>query len=509
MTARTRAQSSVISIVILIGVVAIGSIGLLLAGSYALSEQQQQAEHDRVEQSFVELRHSLEDTTVKQDSTRNINLNAGEQGAVTRENTGEIVIEYGGEDPIEREFGAIEYEADDGEVIAFEGGAVFRETGNQTRVVSGPKFNYDDSQENGGESLSFSLTTVHGEETLGSGDISMTHDDVEQENMVANSTIVNITVTSQYYRGWEQHFENEIGPDAIHAEPINETHGEVTALLGEVELDSYFEQAIAVEGDLELDGANEIIGDVVYGGSISGEEDHLEGDARPTDSLGLEPIDDEIGALVDKGEDEYTELDEAVEDGTVSSGTYYTENFGMTKGGGSNDELPDNLEFDLSEGDTTVIVNGSINIGSSDLTVTNHSNESELHIYTTGGFNLDGNANISVEGVTDTDYKSKHLQIYGTSSFKMTSSGTQSFTGVIYAPTNDTSRETFDLGGTMDVQGSLVGGGFSDPSGTPTIEHDPALEGVEPALGKSEKIIVPAPVTYVNFGLHNVEVTNN
>jgi len=214
-SATNRGQAALIGLVLLIGMVATVSVGIFLIAGDTVEQTEQEAETERVEGAFVELSQMMRSVASSSDTSSQVDLDLSDSGAVVMKNTSTMSIEYGDDDPTDVDFGTIEYEGDDGTRIAYQGGAVFKETGNETQIVSAPPVSYVD--DDGSETLSFPILEPTEEGSISSGEISATKEDnatVEFSETIDDGEVT-INITGPYYRGWEEHFERQAGEDAI------------------------------------------------------------------------------------------------------------------------------------------------------------------------------------------------------------------------------------------------------------------------------------------------------
>ena len=102
----------VVGLILLIGIVALASLGLFYVNVDTLASMNQQAQNDRIEGSFVELSQAAPTTSVYQGQRRSIDLVAGEGGAVYKAESGTIEVDYDDIDGALAEpitFGTVEY----------------------------------------------------------------------------------------------------------------------------------------------------------------------------------------------------------------------------------------------------------------------------------------------------------------------------------------------------------------------------------------------------------------
>lgn len=89
-TSRERGQSTLMGVVLLIGMVAAGSLGIFLVAGDAITDAEQQSEQERIEQAFVELSNSISSSAGSGDVSQSMELHAGDQGAIRPPRLGDI-----------------------------------------------------------------------------------------------------------------------------------------------------------------------------------------------------------------------------------------------------------------------------------------------------------------------------------------------------------------------------------------------------------------------------------
>lgn len=223
-----RGASSVVGVVLLVGMVAAGSIGLVVVGGSLLDEERDRTEVEQAEQSFQVLDHDI-DTVARGElgtaRTTDFDL-SGTDSAVRKRDAGRIVVKTSQKgELINRTFGSIEYERGD-TVIAYQNGGVWRTDGNETRMLSAPGLSYEVTQHGTNPTLTVPITELSGDETIVSGDITArktgTSELLDNTSVVENELVV-VEVQSEYYQGWAAHFRNVATPDAVSVDHENRT----------------------------------------------------------------------------------------------------------------------------------------------------------------------------------------------------------------------------------------------------------------------------------------------
>lgn len=475
--------------VLLIGMVVTSSVGIFLVSSEALSGAEQRSENERVQQSFVQMSQQMDDVAGNGDTSSSLNFEIGDDGAIMRENTGSIEIrEASTKEPIidNITFGTVEYTGSDGSKFAYEAGAVFRENGRETQLVSAPQFDYDEDT----YTLNFPIIDIaSGEQDLRSGDVTFENLRVDSVSRVEQNQRIEIEVESEYWRGWERYFIEETGaPWAVTTEDVPDSNlKSVTVNLGQISHPSEFSQAVRAGGDIEWSGKGSgvVKGPVMAAGSVD-DDGNYEGGYKE----GVEPlrnITPEIEGRLEEAEDGYDEFDSS---STVENGTYYADG-----------DVTLSNDFDLSEGDVVLVADGTVEIDK-DVTVRNHDGENTLYIYTSGGLDVN-NREFAPDGGGKNPAR---IQVYGDSSFEFSIRGNGYFEGVVYAPSSDGGNMIETANGNPEVYGSLVGGSV-ELKGNPTITHDPSLLELEPELGT--RMQKPPDLIYLNLAHYEIDIRND
>ncbi|NUB92530.1 hypothetical protein HT576_16080 [Haloterrigena sp. SYSU A121-1] len=505
-TSTERGQSTLIGVVLLIGMVAAGSLGIFLIAGDAITGAEQQSEQERVEQAFVELSHTISSSLINGDTTRSMEFNAGGQGAITKSDAGTIRI-YANDEPLvdPLTMSAIEYEGDDGSIVAYQAGGVWREKGDQTQMLSEPAISYDKES----QTLTLPVTTFEGDQELTSGKVRITNDEINrvtEKTHVENSTVT-LEIKSEYYLGWSQYFEDEVGPNAIQEQyQIDGDLGYVEVELGLEELEGVFRESFVLSDSFDTQGAKR------------SDYSFEEGGYTPSE------IDDEISehVAVTDTEENRTQGDIIDSSDTISNGTHFAESVHLDKG--------EELTVDLSGGDATLVVDGDIELVGGDVTVRNWENDSgpdrELQIYSTGNLYISG-SEVCVDTCPDSHKKhgtsgvdASAFQVYGTSNMSV-GFDKGIFEGVLFAPSNDFEGPNEVLGGTghcSDEQvclhsnpeffGSLVASSAHVHANANEVEHDPQTEKIDPDI-HPEGWVQPPEITYLNVAVHELSIENS
>ncbi|ELY33519.1 hypothetical protein C500_01765 [Natrialba magadii ATCC 43099] len=468
--------------------VAAGSVGVLLVAGDVITGTEQQSEQEQIEQAFVELGQQISSTTTTSDVVQTSDLNAGEHGAIAHHDSATYEIwaeEYSGEnrtDIANGTIGTIEYESDDGTRVAYEGGAVFRETGEQTRVLSVPPVYYNHQT----NTLSFPVVELAENKTIDSGEITVDQIDAEPNEMnYIRDDHIFIEIESEYCLGWEQHFSNQAGDTAIQKECYGDENDEgvLKIKLGHEDVENAFSDSVSLPND-----------DYVGSGHASG--NNLE----EVNEADFPDLDDTIQQLIDEFEDDEPRLDDSESN---PSGAYYEESL----------DGDEHYDFSLEDGDAVVVVNGSVDSGENITVSQCGGGEHSLKIYAKDDFTL-GDGDVRTIGSCDTV---EAIQLYGTSSSTVNfhNSGND-FQGLIYVASDEFNTESsnqheyqvqFTGGGGFSFEGAIIANSiyFDTPTNalTPTAIENGEIEVIPEGFE-------PAPqLTYLNIAEYEIDIENN
>lgn len=298
-----RGQSEVLGFVLLFGLVAMGSVAILLAAGATTDGIESQAEIDRVEGAFVQLSTDLATAASSADAGARTELDVkASEGTIRKVDGGNMTVSIEGEDdPVvdNKSLGAIEYTNDDGSVVAYEGGGVWRGTGDRSMPVSGPPITYQKDEEDESGTLTLPVYNLNGGSASGSGvavsDVNTTSTYSGLPGGVEESRNLKINVTTAYHNGWAEYFRSmgdtsvathgtgeyrtievivgiselpqeieDVNLNADRASVLSATGGSIaTSTAG----NSYTSGDVVSPGDVDV--GHTIYGDVVSGGDVS------------------------------------------------------------------------------------------------------------------------------------------------------------------------------------------------------------------------------------------------
>lgn len=229
-----RGVTPVLALVLIVGIVAVGSVGILLLGADTTGQARENGETERIEQGFLELDSDIDSVARSEDGVRRTNLELPDTGdaAVREESTGHIWVNRtnfstGTTDVlVDREMGAIRYSREDGTTYALQAGGVWRGGGENTVMLSPPAFSYELSPDDTEPTLTVPIVSTTGDERLEGGDVTLrkkqTISPLNDITVVEND-LVTLKVQSRWYVGWAKYFEQLTGQGSVTVDHANQT----------------------------------------------------------------------------------------------------------------------------------------------------------------------------------------------------------------------------------------------------------------------------------------------
>ena len=447
-----RANAYLVGVVLIVGVVAAGSIGVIALGSDALEAQQSTAEADRAEQSLLEFAHAAE-TAAIDDAETGVATGTFDRGELRVRDEGRVnvthVSDAGDVDVLyEDSLGTVAYTAGDTE-IAYQGGGVWRSEGGGTTTLSAPGVEYRDG------SLAFPIQRLAADESGGNGlegtldrSAATAVEPADRSVGGLEGGTIRIELESEYCEGWERELEETLD-DGVVEDCAEERSDRVRAELPVVPSTGGFDSAVIAE-------------EITYGPGNN--ETQIEGDVR-TDSV---PEWLYNGTATDEGYDR-PPVDTAVTRHRDDCDTYGDPDHVVADGTHCVDELTDGYTFDATDGDVDVVVRDGIDLsGGDDIAV---DGDGALTVYVDGDVRLQGNPQIG----NASDPSQTRLMIPSTGEVNDHGSGTPEVYGLVYAPDS-----VVALQGDPFVEGKIVGDrvelGNNNPNG---IYYHESLESAD------------------------------
>ncbi|MFC6836128.1 DUF7289 family protein [Halomarina ordinaria] len=225
-----RGQSSVIGVVLIVAITALGTTGVVVLGTTLLDDSGREADLDRAEQAMTQFDSRASQVALGDSATQRLDLGRFDGGVEVREDTGRMTVthvDYDGEgtDQVlhDEPMGALVYRNGDARV-AYEGGGVWRkDDAGAARLVSPPEFHY-----RGGTMTlpAVRVTAADSASVTGARSVRVTRPDDGFERVFPDSTRpydgsetrhfenpleeghVTVTVQSEYYEGWAEYFRD-------------------------------------------------------------------------------------------------------------------------------------------------------------------------------------------------------------------------------------------------------------------------------------------------------------
>lgn len=152
--------------------------------------------------------------------------------------------------------------------------------------------------------------------------------------------------------------------------------------------------------------------------------------------------------------------------------------------------LEDSITFDTNDGDIDIIIDGHLDVGNNDITV---SGDHNVTIYLRDGFSIDGSGQVNQTGTAE-----QFLLYVSSDADEINASGTPALRGAIYAPNTDV-----NISGTADFDGAII-------ARTLTVNGNPAFEQFtyDEELSEVEIDVTGSPdlIRYLHITENRVEV---
>jgi hypothetical protein len=518
-----RGQSAVVGIVLLVGIVAISSTGILLLSTEAQQANQERVSQEQAERAFVLLDKRVSTVARSESGSRSVSLGIdADNGAIRKENTGRIVVRSTDRNTelLNTSIGAVVYETA-GTTYAYQAGGVWRGSGANTQMISAPEVNYREA------SLSLTMTVLSGEEQLDADPISISKNKTpkfKRFDMIEGEVLV-MEIHSEYYAGWATYFRERVDNAAVTVDAPNET---VVVELGRIDPDANFQDGVTASGDINFGGGSTVVsGNVSASGSVN-DPSRVTGDVETGAEYDMAPIDRVIYRKIEdaKTNTTYVDLDEDLDGLSDTDGDSIPElQGGTTYFAPDGIDLDGSVHADLSTGNVTLIVDGDIVVDDGAITVTDHGGERALRTYTNGSIALD-NQDWDVAGGSQ---DAEHNQIYGVSTTQFALDNAGHFEGTLYAPREEevqgdneawseisgnnkcdrTATDDYDVcisTGSATVDGSIIAGSMFMAQSA-DLNYDSELRTLEPVL-HNEGTALPPPLTRVTITVYEVDVSD-
>lgn len=451
--ASRRAVSNVVGVVMILGLTVTLVTSLMVIGTMALTSSQADAEFARMENSMAQLSSEISLVALGDSSTYSFDLGDIGMDEMTVDPSAGGMRIYMENDTENRtvyetdELGVIRF-SDGQRSVAFQAGGVWAgSTASGGRMVSPPEFHYRK------ETLTLPLIEVEGDTTergIVSGEIADNGTTTKFPNGTFTNPVDNqsvfVEIESEYHQGWYNYLEQRSDGQVDH-DPVNET---VTMDLTPP-FDEEYTSPIAVQDSYEVRGNPDINEDEIAENtnypSVSREIDNRIEDCR-SGAIDCE----EIGEL------------------TEFSGntTYFANESKVIEG--------NDITFDTTDGNITVVVDGVLDTGQEDIIV---EGDNAVRIFVTAP-PVFGNHEVNRAN----DATADQFRLYMHSDIDHWNyDENPSIRGVIYAPETDV-----EFGGSFDLTGTLIANS-AEFHGAVSAEYDEALEDADLGFNPLRNII--------------------
>ena len=217
-----------------------------VAGASMFADSQSQIETAQVESSFSSL--AADASELEDGESVDFDLGTADGQLEVQDETGHLTIRHSDHGEIySNSINSLEYTAEDGNTVAYQGGGVFRQHGSGSSVVSAPDFYYRDN------ALSFPIQTVnpdsevHNTGTL-SGELELKQEErhypdpegSDSSNPLEGGTVY-IEMESEYCQGWEEYFDQQTRGQVVDGETCSDDSDDTVEGEVQVELSVPFE----------------------------------------------------------------------------------------------------------------------------------------------------------------------------------------------------------------------------------------------------------------------------
>ncbi|MWV64473.1 hypothetical protein GRS48_06495 [Halorubrum sp. JWXQ-INN 858] len=462
-----RAVSSPVGVVLLLAVTIAAVTVTVVAGSAALGAVTDDARSSGAENALSQLSSQTSLVALGETDTKRFDLGSVDGGDLRLEEDAghvRVWIERGGEvDPVfDDSFGTLVYEGDR-RTVAMQGGGVWTADGDRGRMVSPPEYHYR------GDTLTFPIVRLEGDGSAPAARGTVRQKQVGAsvfdpgDNPLQDGTVV-VEVRSDYYEGWYDFFSQRAEGDVTKDDDART----VTARL-------VVPEEVAVDKPLSIGG-----GGYDYRGQDPLHEDDYEtGQSHPSPST---VIANQLSIAQSDGDGD---VSNCFDGGTCSAGTYYAD---------GDVTLDGDVDFDTTDGDVVVAIDGTFDIGGHNLQITDET-DNEVRYYIDGDLELN-NPRIGTTA-TSTDAKRTQFYVNGGVAENTNGIGNAEIDAIIYAP-----NAFLEVSGNPTLRGAFVFGGV-DLGGAADVQHDPELADFQLTItgGPGQN-----PITYLHVSENVVEV---
>jgi len=557
-----RGQSELIGTVLILGMSLLVISTVVAVGGTLVTDRQADADLRSAETAFTNFASKAVLVSSGESDGRTVTLPRDTRAETAVDpDQGRLLIELRNETGVgveetlvDRPLGGVTYRHG-GDAVVYEGGGVWRQEGDRTRMISPPPVHYRGTTftmpvpviESGDASGGQALISPAGPRERIYPDPS----DPDRQNPLSAAT-VDITVESDYYEAWGRFFESRTGgsvsydhgndrvtlrlatddPDRQLRDAVAGTSTsrfEILGAGGSAFTDGYNSTEgpyaesqneagrVATAGDIRLRGGAEVFGDVeadgsidmrgstIYGNASYGNSIDIRGNAEVTgwtaENASVTParpvdsfLDAERSSLADDNDND--EVD-AINGSRFASAEEHPDDLTLPAGRYSLERADlegRTLTIDVSDGDVRLGLDRNLVLDGESIEVVGDGGDAR--VFVPRNIEMTGGATVETDG----DVASR-LWVYGTRDATIEVNNAD-FTGVLYAPTDSSGSGTVDVTSGGTVKGAVVGGQTTLQAGG-TVHFDEALAGTDPLHGAD----VPQ-VTYLHISHAPIHVDN-
>jgi len=217
-----RGVSELVGVVVLFGIVIAGSAMIFVSGTAISDDVRAEGRVDAAETAFVEMDSRVQSLAQKRGNSREeVSIGAIDPNKAEIRDTGQIEVQINDDSACTAtmDLSALEYQAEGETTIAYEGGAIWKQTDGGVVTQKAPEFGYQDG------SLQLQVVRIDG--SVEDDDVRIDYDrakSIDETEDVRNQLFatsdcsrpetVTITVTSDYHEGWKNHLRSQLPASA-------------------------------------------------------------------------------------------------------------------------------------------------------------------------------------------------------------------------------------------------------------------------------------------------------
>jgi hypothetical protein len=208
-----KGQSEVLGAVLVFALVLMGISLVLVGGGQGIASSSQAVSETQTQEGLVELAGEVDaishGSSDLSSADLNLNLDGNQNGPRVKQSDGSLEVIVGGTTIYDGSLGAVVYTA--GETsIAYQGGGVWRSTGDGATIISEPGISERGSSPG---TFTFPIIQVTGSTTLGDRTTvsRKATNQLYPSKSVGTSETVSIRIESEFARAWGEYFVDSVG----------------------------------------------------------------------------------------------------------------------------------------------------------------------------------------------------------------------------------------------------------------------------------------------------------